>query len=322
MLTPAPGPPGSEETSANTAGAHVQRRPALNELVERESAFVDRIMTEVGKVIVGQTLHDRAASSSACSPAATCCSRACPASPRRSPSGRCATRSRRSSAASSSRPTCCRPTSIGTVIYNQQNGRVHRQARPDLREPRARRRDQPRARQGAERAARGDAGAAGHDRRPDLSRSPAPFIVMATQNPIEQEGTYPLPEAQVDRFMLHVQGRLPVARDERKIMERMSQQLLREAPAAKRAARAKRVVTPSELLERAQGRQPGLRRREDQGLHRRRRVRDARARKRGAEGPRPTHRVRRLAARLDRARTSRRARTRSCATAATSRPRT
>ena len=38
---------------------------------------------------------------------------------------------------------------------------------------------------------------------------PDPFMVMATQNPIEQEGTYPLPEAQVDRFMLMVQGRLP-----------------------------------------------------------------------------------------------------------------
>ena len=33
---------------------------------------------------------------------------------------------------------------------------------------------------------------------------PSPFLVMATQNPIEQEGTYPLPEAQVDRFMLKV----------------------------------------------------------------------------------------------------------------------
>ena len=41
---------------------------------------------------------------------------------------------------------------------------------------------------------------------------PDPFLVMATQNPIEQEGTYPLPEAQLDRFMLHDQGRLPDAR--------------------------------------------------------------------------------------------------------------
>ena len=33
---------------------------------------------------------------------------------------------------------------------------------------------------------------------------PSPFLVMATQNPVEQEGTYPLPEAQIDRFMLKV----------------------------------------------------------------------------------------------------------------------
>ena len=41
---------------------------------------------------------------------------------------------------------------------------------------------------------------------------PEPFLVFATQNPIEQEGTYPLPEAQVDRFLLKVQGGLPEAR--------------------------------------------------------------------------------------------------------------
>ena len=41
---------------------------------------------------------------------------------------------------------------------------------------------------------------------------PEPFLVFATQNPIEQEGTYPLPEAQVDRFLLKAQGRLPEAR--------------------------------------------------------------------------------------------------------------
>ena len=41
---------------------------------------------------------------------------------------------------------------------------------------------------------------------------PVPFLVLATQNPIEQEGTYPLPEAQVDRFMLKVWGQLSVKR--------------------------------------------------------------------------------------------------------------
>ena len=49
-----------------------------------------------------------------------------------------------------------------------------------------------------------------------------PFLVLATQNPIEQEGTYPLPEAQVDRFMLKVLVSYPNKTEERQIMERMS----------------------------------------------------------------------------------------------------
>ncbi len=44
------------------------------------------------------------------------------------------------------------------------------------------------------------------------------FMVMATQNPIEQEGTYPLPEAQLDRFLLHVEVGYPSVEDERKIL--------------------------------------------------------------------------------------------------------
>jgi MoxR-like ATPase len=48
-----------------------------------------------------------------------------------------------------------------------------------------------------------------------------PFLVMATQNPIEQEGTYPLPEAQVDRFMLKVKVDYPTRDEERQILERM-----------------------------------------------------------------------------------------------------
>lgn len=51
---------------------------------------------------------------------------------------------------------------------------------------------------------------------------PEPFLVLATQNPVEQEGTYPLPEAQVDRFMLKILVRYPTAREERQILDRMS----------------------------------------------------------------------------------------------------
>jgi MoxR-like ATPase len=49
-----------------------------------------------------------------------------------------------------------------------------------------------------------------------------PFLVLATQNPIEQEGTYPLPEAQVDRFMLKLKLNYPSKEDELAILERMS----------------------------------------------------------------------------------------------------
>lgn len=49
-----------------------------------------------------------------------------------------------------------------------------------------------------------------------------PFLVLATQNPIEQEGTYPLPEAQIDRFMLKLRIEYPKHEEEREILDRMS----------------------------------------------------------------------------------------------------
>jgi MoxR-like ATPase len=51
---------------------------------------------------------------------------------------------------------------------------------------------------------------------------PDPFLVLATQNPIEQEGTFPLPEAQLDRFMLLVRISYPTAADERAMLDRMT----------------------------------------------------------------------------------------------------
>ena len=55
-----------------------------------------------------------------------------------------------------------------------------------------------------------------------------PFLVMATQNPIEQEGTYPLPEAQVDRFMLKVVVGYPTKADERKVVDSILDDYKRE----------------------------------------------------------------------------------------------
>ena len=66
-----------------------------------------------------------------------------------------------------------------------------------------------------------------------------PFLVMATQNPIEHEGTYPLPEAQVDRFMLKLKVGYPERSEEREIMRRMAGQEL---------APLEVVATPAEIL--------------------------------------------------------------------------
>ncbi|MBP5300986.1 MAG: AAA family ATPase [Victivallales bacterium] len=61
---------------------------------------------------------------------------------------------------------------------------------------------------------------------------PTPFLVLATQNPVEQEGTYPLPEAQVDRFMFKVMVDYPTPAEELKILQRMAnaQQLPAASP--------------------------------------------------------------------------------------------
>lgn len=66
-----------------------------------------------------------------------------------------------------------------------------------------------------------------------------PFLVMATQNPIEQEGTYPLPEAQVDRFMLKLNITYPKKEEELEIMQRM---------ATGKTIEVKPVVTPADIL--------------------------------------------------------------------------
>ncbi len=57
----------------------------------------------------------------------------------------------------------------------------------------------------------------------ETHKLPEPFLVLATQNPIEQEGTYPLPEAQVDRFMLKLNIGYPNRKEELQILDRMAQ---------------------------------------------------------------------------------------------------
>ena len=68
-----------------------------------------------------------------------------------------------------------------------------------------------------------------------------PFMVIATQNPIEQEGTYPLPEAQIDRFMLKLYINYPSKEEEKLIMQRMSSN--------NNSHTVKSVVDPEDILE-------------------------------------------------------------------------
>jgi len=66
-----------------------------------------------------------------------------------------------------------------------------------------------------------------------------PFLVLATQNPIEQEGTYPLPEAQVDRFMLKLKVTYPKKEEEREIINRMSDN---------KPIDVKKIIKPKDVL--------------------------------------------------------------------------
>ena len=74
---------------------------------------------------------------------------------------------------------------------------------------------------------------------------PEPFLVMATQNPVEQEGTYPLPEAQMDRFMLKVVIGYPTIEDEKKIMR---ENLAKSLPEVRPVSTAQEIIKAREVV--------------------------------------------------------------------------
>jgi MoxR-like ATPase len=211
---------------------------ALNELVAKESSFVDKLLNEVGKVIVGQSymieriliglltgghvLLEGVPGLAKTLTVRTLCD---------------------AISAKFARvqftPDLLPADLIGTVIYNQQRGEFTSKLGPihanlvladEINRA-------PAKVQSALLEAMQERQVTIGDRTYPL---PSPFIVMATQNPIEQEGTYPLPEAQVDRFMLMVKVGYPSRDEERKIMDRMT---------AFEVAKAEPVVTLSELLD-------------------------------------------------------------------------
>src|SRR5512143_2197974 len=211
---------------------------ALNELVARESAFVERVTNEVGKIIVGQTymieriliglltgghvLLEGVPGLAKTLTVRTLCE---------------------AITAKFARiqftPDLLPADVIGTVIYNQQRGEFTSKLGPVFANlvladeiNRA-----PAKVQSALLEAMQERQVTIGDKTYPL---PSPFVVMATQNPIEQEGTYPLPEAQIDRFMLMVKVGYPSKSEERQIMDRMTGQVV---------LRASPVVTPQELVE-------------------------------------------------------------------------
>ncbi len=211
---------------------------ALNELVAKESAFVDRLLNEIGKVIVGQqymverilvglltgghVLLEGVPGLAKTLTVRTLCD---------------------AIVAKFARiqftPDLLPADLVGTVVYNQQKGEFTSKLGPVFANlvladeiNRA-----PAKVQSALLEAMQERQVTIGDKTYPL---PSPFVVMATQNPIEQEGTYPLPEAQVDRFMLMVKVGYPSREEERRIMDRMTQP---------EPLRAEPVVTPAELLE-------------------------------------------------------------------------
>jgi MoxR-like ATPase len=80
----------------------------------------------------------------------------------------------------------------------------------------------------------------------ETHRLPQPFLVLATQNPIDQEGTYPLPEAQVDRFMLKLKIGYPSRDEERQILDTMAR--TSNLPSAKQVVEVKDVLEARQVI--------------------------------------------------------------------------
>ena len=108
----------------------------------------------------------------------------------------------------------------GSMVIDGRPGELSLPGGSAVHQPAAGRRDQPDPPEDPVGAAGGDGG--GHRSRSTGSRArcPRPFLVAATQNPVEYEGTYPLPEAQLDRFLLKVVLPVPHREAELEILRR------------------------------------------------------------------------------------------------------
>ena len=192
----------------------------INERVGRESAFVDRLLAEVGKVIVGQQdMIERLLIGLLCNGHVLL--EGVPGLAKTLAVNSLAQAIQASFKRVQFTPDLLPADLIGTMVYHQETGEFVAQKGPIFAQlvladevNRA-----PSKVQSAMLEAM-------QERQVTIGNEtfsmPDPFLVLATQNPIEQEGTYPLPEAQVDRFMLKVRITYPNKREERAIVDRMS----------------------------------------------------------------------------------------------------
>ena len=229
-----PGSPQKEIVAADRAGPPRTRRSA---------APVRRPASATSSASSRASASRSTSRSCASSPRATSSSRTSPASARR----RWPRRSPRSIGGSWHRiqftPDLLPSDVTGVSVWNRVAERVRVPARRGLRQHRARRRDQPRVAEDAVGAARGDGGAPGHGRRAHLPARRRPFMVIATQNPIELEGTYPLPEAQLDRFLMRIAMGYPDREAELAILDiagRATSSVEELTPGRRRGTRSRR----------------------------------------------------------------------------------
>ncbi len=210
---------------------------ALNELVAKESAFVDDLTTEVGKVIVGQSyMLERILIGLLCGGHVLL--EGVPGLAKTLTVRTLCEAVHAKFARVQFTPDLLPADLIGTVIYNHQKGEFTSKLGPIFANlvladeiNRA-----PAKVQSALLEAMQERQVTIGDQSYKL---PEPFIVMATQNPIEQEGTYRLPEAQIDRFMLMVKVGYPSRADERIIVDRATGPI---------EAKANRVIEAERLL--------------------------------------------------------------------------
>jgi MoxR-like ATPase len=211
---------------------------AINELVEKESVFVEQIMAEIGKVIIGQKyMVERILVGLLCG--GHCLIEGVPGLAKtltiKTLGDTLEARFQRIQFT----PDLLPADITGTTIYNIQTGQFTQKKGPifanlvladEINRAPAKVQSALLEAMQERQVTIGDV----------TERLPEPFLVMATQNPIEQEGTYALPEAQLDRFMLMLRVGYPTREEERRIMDSMTSPVM---PSAKRVSSLEEVLS-------------------------------------------------------------------------------